>query len=214
MGAGGLGAAALAGCSTEFGGRRLDFPNLLPAGISPYYLGIYGARPNEQFPIPAVDLNQLDARYLRAEVDDPTGEAPGTIVVETSERYLYFVLPGRRAIRYGVGIGREGFQWSGRGVVGRKAKWPTWVPTTQMQQRQPETRQYAGGMPGGLTNPLGARALYIYRNGRDTLYRLHGTPEIWSIGRDVSSGCVRLINQDVIDLYEHAPVGTPIIVKA
>jgi lipoprotein-anchoring transpeptidase ErfK/SrfK len=213
FGAGSLGAATLAGCSTEFGGRRLDFPNLLPPGLSPYYLTVYGAMPDEKFPVPAVDLNKLDARYVRTEVDDPTGEAPGTIVVETSQRYLYFVLPGGRAVRYGVGIGREGFQWSGRGVVGRKAEWPTWVPPPEMLQRQPETRQYAGGMPGGLTNPLGARALYIYRGGRDTLYRLHGTPEIWSIGKAVSSGCVRLINQDIIDLYNRAPVGAQIVVN-
>jgi lipoprotein-anchoring transpeptidase ErfK/SrfK len=213
-GAASLGAAALAGCSTSFGGRSFDIPNILPPQISPYYLSVYGAVPDEKFPIPAVDLNQLKAAYVRTEVDDPTGEKPGTIVVETSERYLYFVEDGGRAIRYGVGVGREGFLWSGRGSVGRKAEWPTWYPPSEMMQRQPETRQYAGGMPGGLMNPLGARALYIYRDGQDTLYRLHGTPEYWSIGEAVSSGCVRLVNQDIIDLYSRAPVGTPIIVHA
>jgi lipoprotein-anchoring transpeptidase ErfK/SrfK len=216
MGAAGLGASAtLAGCSMDFGGgRRLDVPNILPQQISPYYLAMYGAMPEEKFPVPAADLNRVKAGYVRSEVDDPTGEKPGTIVVETSERYLYFVKANGRAVRYGVGVGREGFLWSGRGVIGRKAEWPTWYPPQQMMQRQPETREFANGMPGGLGNPLGARAMYIYRNGVDTLYRLHGTPEYWTIGEAVSSGCVRLINQDVIDLYGRVPVGTPIVLHA
>jgi lipoprotein-anchoring transpeptidase ErfK/SrfK len=138
----------------------------------------------------------------------------GTIVVETSERRLYFVLEGNKAIKYGIGVGRDGFRWTGRAVVGRKAQWPTWTPTPAMMQRQPETREFASGMPGGLDNPLGARALYIYRDGRDTFYRLHGTHEVWSIGQAVSSGCVRLLNQDVIDLYRRCPIGTPIVVRA
>ena len=138
---------------------------------------------------------------------------PGTIVVNTGERHLYLVLEGGQAIRYGVGIGRDGFTWSGRAKVGRKAEWPTWTPTKEMMERQPETREFAGGMPPGLTNPLGARALYIYQDGRDTLYRLHGTMEVWSIGGAVSSGCVRLLFHDIIDLYSRAPVGTQIVVN-
>ena len=144
---------------------------------------------------------------------DPTGEKPGTIVVNTSERHLYLVQEGGQAIRYGVGIGREGFAWSGKAAVGRKAVWPTWTPPKEMQVRQPETQQYANGMPPGLTNPLGARAMYIYQGGRDTLYRLHGTLEVWSIGQAVSSGCVRLLFHDIIDLYGRCPVGTPIVVN-
>ena len=214
LGAASLGGLALAGCSTQFGGRRIDFPNIVPPQFSPYYMAMYAAIPDEKFPVPAVDLSKLKPTHFRTEVDDPTGERPGTIVVVTSTRYLYLVQEEGRAIRYGVGIGREGFTWSGRASVGRKAQWPTWYPPLEMQQRQPETRQYAGGMPGGLDNPLGARALYIYRNGRDSIYRLHGTPEIWSIGEAVSSGCVRLVNQDIIDLYRRAPVGTPIVVRA
>ena len=206
-----LGAMALAGCATNLGSRRFDFGPSEPE-FSDYYLQMYGAMADGGFEVPAVDLRRLPQQYLRTEVDDPTGEQPGTIVVVTSERYLYLVGEGGRAMRYGVGIGRDGFTWSGRGAIGRKAMWPVWTPPVEMQQRQPETRQYAGGMPGGLDNPLGARAMYIYRDGQDTLYRLHGTREYWSIGQAVSSGCVRLINQDVIDLFGRVPVGTPILV--
>ena len=207
LGATSLAALALAGCATS---RRLvvDEPR-----FSEYYLTMYGPLPNEKFPVPAIDLTKLDPSMFRTEVNDPTGEQPGTIVVNTSERHLYLVLEGGRAIRYGVGIGREGFAWSGKAKVGRKAEWPTWTPPKEMQVRQPETQEYANGMPGGLTNPLGARALYIYQDGRDTLYRLHGTLEVWSIGGAVSSGCVRLLFHDIIDLYSRVPVGTPIVVN-
>jgi lipoprotein-anchoring transpeptidase ErfK/SrfK len=214
-GSAGLAATALAGCSSvTIGSRTIDLANLLPPQVSPQYHDMYAALPEERYPVPAVNLNKLRPSMVRTEVADITGEKPGTIVVETSKRYLYLVLDDGRAIRYGIGVGREGFRWSGRAVVGRKAQWPTWTPTPEMMQRQPETREYAGGMPGGLNNPLGARALYIYRNGNDTFYRLHGTNEVWSIGQAVSSGCVRLLNQDVIDLYRRCPVGTPIVVRA
>lgn len=198
---------ALSGCA--FSSRLVeDRPS-----FSNYYLKMYGPLPNERFVVPAVDLTRLKPEYFRTEVADPTGERPGTIVVNTGERYLYLVLERGRAIRYGVGIGREGFAWSGRAVVGRKAAWPVWTPPRDMIARQPEVAQWANGMPGGLTNPLGARAIYIYENGRDTLYRLHGTGEVWSIGEAVSSGCVRLLHHDIIDLYGRAPIGTKILVN-
>ena len=155
----------------------------------------------------------IDPRYERQEVAYSGKEAPGTIVIDTPNKFLYLVESNGRAIRYGVGIGREGFAWSGKAKVGRKAEWPTWTPPKEMQIRQPETAQYANGMPPGLTNPLGARAMYIYQDGRDTLYRLHGTLEVWSIGQAVSSGCVRLLFHDIIDLYGRCPVGTPIVVN-
>ncbi len=202
-----LAALSLAGCASER--MRISAPQ-----FSDYYLTMYGPLPNEQFPVPAIDLTKLDPTMFRTQVPDPTGERPGTIVVNTSERHLYLVMEGGQAIRYGVGIGREGFAWSGHAYVGRKATWPTWVPPIEMQQRQPETQQYANGMPPGLDNPLGARAMYIYQDGRDTLYRLHGTMEVWSIGQAVSSGCVRLLFHDIIDLYQRCPVGTPIVVNA
>ena len=216
-GGAGLSALLLAGCSTSIGSRRIDLPDFgdpfSGSRFGPEVAQMYAAMPSERFPIPAVPQSQLKPDYIRTEVVDPTGERPGTIVVETSRRYLYLVREGGRAIRYGIGVGRDGFRWSGRAVVGRKAEWPTWTPTPQMMERDPENRQWAGGMPPGLMNPLGSRALYIFQDGRDTLYRLHGTPEVWSIGEAVSSGCVRLINQDIIDLYQRVPVGTPIVVR-
>lgn len=215
LGSVGLAGLALTGCSSlSLGSRTIDLPNLMPQQFSPYYLQMYAAMPEEKFPVPAVDLNRLKPSHFRTDVADPTGERPGTIVVETAQRYLYLVQEDGRAIRYGVGIGRDGFTWSGRAQVGRKTAWPSWHPTLEMMQRQPETREFADGMPGGLMNPLGARALYIYQGGRDTIYRLHGTGEVWSIGEAVSSGCVRLLHQDIIDLYRRCPVGTPIVVNA
>ena len=200
-----LAGLALSGCSPS--ARVPEEPR-----FSEIYISMYGALPNEKFPVPAADLRRMRPTHLRTEVADPTGERPGTLVVSTAERYLYLVQENRRAIRYGIGVGREGFSWSGRGEIGRKAAWPTWTPPAAMIDRQPELAPYRNGMPPGLSNPLGARAMYIYRNGRDTLYRLHGTPEYWTIGEAVSSGCVRLVNQDVIDLYARVPVGTKILV--
>lgn len=143
-------------------------------------------------------------------MDNPTGQPAGTVVVDTPNRFLYWCMPEGKAMRYGVGIGRDGFSWGGDGTIPFKREWPTWTPPLEMQQRQPETRQYAGGMPPGLDNPLGPRALYIFQGGRDTLYRLHGNMDARSIGQAVSSGCVRLLYQDIIDLYERVPAGTRI----
>lgn len=143
---------------------------------------------------------------IRRETVAYTGpEKPGTIIVDTSERRLYLVLDGGKALKYGVGVGREGFQWSGRHRVTRKAEWPPWTPPPQMRKRQPGLPAYMKGGPG---NPLGARALYI----GSTLYRIHGTSEPWTIGHAVSSGCIRMINDDVIDLYNRVAVGTPVVV--
>lgn len=166
----------------------------------------------EPFPIAAVDLSKIDPIYHRQIVDDPTGEPAGTIVVDIDNRFLHLVLEGGKSLRYGVGIGREGFAWNGRATIERKAKWPRWVPTPYMIRTDPAAAKVAGGVPGGIDNPLGARALYLYQDGRDTLYRLHGTSEPSSIGRAVSSGCVRLLNADVIDLYDRVPLGTPVLV--
>ena len=130
---------------------------------------------------------------------------PGTIIVETAERRLYFVLPGGEAIKYGIGVGRDGFRWSGQHTISRKAEWPGWTPPAEMRRRVPDLPAY---MPGGPDNPLGARALYIGA----TLYRLHGTSEPWTIGQAVSSGCIRLTNEDIIDLYERARVGSLVVV--
>ena len=177
------------------------------------YLDMYAAMPDEQFPIPAVDLAKIiDPAYLRRVGEYETSERPGTVIVDATQRVLFLTLPGNRAIRYGVGVGREGFAWSGRGLIHHKKTWPTWTPPAEMIERQPELEEWRNGMPPSLENPLGARALYIYEDGRDTLYRLHGTQQPESIGRAVSSGCIRLLNQDVIDLFNRVPDKTPIIV--
>ena len=178
-----------------------------------YYAAVYGPMPNERFPIPAVRLTRVPPQFYRQEVEYASGEDPGSIVVDTKNFYLYFVEPGGRAMRYGVGLGRAGFEWSGRARVGWKQAWPTWTPPQEMITRQPELVQYSaanGGMEPGLYNPLGARAIYIFQGNKDTLYRIHGSPEYWTIGKAVSSGCVRMMNQDVIDLYDRVQPGTPI----
>lgn len=177
---------------------------------------MYRAMPEERFPLPAVDLSKVPRKFYRKQVDDPTGEAVGTIVVDTRSFYLYLVQPGGKAMRYGVGIGRAGFAWSGRAQVLWKQVWPKWTPPEEMIARQPELARWSaanGGQPPSLTNPLGARALYIFEGNVDTLYRIHGSPEWSTIGKAVSSGCVRMINQDVIDLYERVPTRTPIVVR-
>lgn len=173
---------------------------------------IYEALPNERFPIPAVHAHQLDPKYARQRVRYATRHPPGTVVVDPDAKFLYLVEAGGTAMRYGVGVGREGFGWSGTATIERKAQWPTWTPPAAMIKRQPELKPYARGMKPGTENPLGARALYLFQNGRDTLYRLHGTNDPSSIGQDVSSGCVRLVNQDVIDLYQRIPTGSKVVV--
>ncbi len=180
------------------------------------YVKMYGPLPNERFPIPAVDLRLIDPAYLRRVGDYKTTEPVGTVIVDTAQRVLFYTMPEGKAIRYGVGIGRAGFEWSGRGVIQFKRQWPRWTPPADMIARQPKLlEQYSaanGGMAPGLDNPLGARALYIFKDGKDTLYRLHGTQDPETIGKAVSSGCVRLLNQDVIDLYNRVPDHTPILV--
>jgi len=152
-------------------------------------------------------------KYWRTKIKLKTDEAPGTIIVDTNNKYLYYVEGPNKATRYGIGVGREGFGWSGVVKVGRKAEWPSWTPTANMIRRDPERNlRYAGGVPGGLHNPLGARAVYLYRNGHDTMFRIHGTNQPQTIGQAVSSGCIRMLNHDVIDLYERAEVGGRVIV--
>lgn len=151
------------------------------------------------------------ARYRRKKVRYDGVEPAGTIVVNTNERYLYHVEDGGWATRYGIGVGEKGLTLKGQATVGRKEEWPSWTPTASMMERKPRLRQYAGGVTGGLHNPLGASALYLYRGGQDTMFRLHGTNEPWTIGQAVSSGCVRLTNDDIVDLYSRTPVGTTVL---
>lgn len=175
-------------------------------------LGNYGPLPDEPFPIDAVPLSRVDPELRRQEVAYDGDQPAGTIVVNTPQRRLYHVQGGGRAMRYGIGVGQEGLAFRGHAVVGRKAKWPSWTPTQNMMRREPRYRKYASGVSGGPHNPLGARALYLYRNGRDTMFRIHGTNQPETIGTAVSSGCIRMLNHDVIDLYERVPVGTRVVV--
>ena len=141
-----------------------------------------------------------------------TAEKPGTIIIDGNQHYLYLVQSGSKAIRYGIAVGREGFGWAGIVRVGRTAEWPVWTPPPEMVKRDEKARKWAAGMPGGPDNPLGARALYLYEGNEDTIYRIHGTPEPWTIGLDVSSGCIRMRNEDIIDLHSRIEVGAKVIV--
>ena len=156
-----------------------------------------------------VQRRGIDRAYLPAVIDYPTRERPGTIVIDPRGRYLFLVLEDGKAQRYGVGVGRDGFGWSGAVRVGRKAEWPTWTPPAAMRKRQP---YLPVSMAGGPDNPLGARALYLYDGGRDTLFRIHGSNEPWTIGHAVSSGCFRMRNEDVIELYNRVRIGARVVV--
>lgn len=206
----GSGSLALTGC--------MSTPKPEPKPVEPPRIrpAMYDAVPGERFEVPAVDVSQMAPKWWRKEVDYFTDEKPGTLVVETGEKYLYHVMPNGRAMRYGIGVGRDGFSWQGRATIAYKREWPRWTPPDSMVARQPELEPYSianGGMDPSATNPMGARALYIHQNGRDTLYRVHGTHQPWSIGRSISSGCIRLINQDIIHLYNNVRDGSTLVVN-
>jgi lipoprotein-anchoring transpeptidase ErfK/SrfK len=173
---------------------------------------LYGPVPDERFPIPAVDLSRVNSKYLRQTVRYPSDEAVGTIIVDPKNFYVYRIEGEGLATRYGANVGRAGFLWSGEAYIGRKAEWPTWTPPPEMIARQPEVAQYAGGMAPGLGNPLGARVLYLYQDGKYTLYTIYSTIQPETIGKGVSSGCVGLLTQDMIDLWEKTPVDTKVVV--
>jgi len=211
--------SALGACTTERQAIPYAPEPAPPPGIAPLedYATMYGPMTDDGFSLPAIPYQKIDPQFLRQIVPDPTGSPPGTVVVDTNGHHLYVVREGGMAIRYGVGLGRAGFEWSGDAVVQWKQHWPKWTPPDEMVARDPKLEPYSaanGGMPGGLLNPLGARAHYLFHNDVDTLYRIHGSPEWNSIGKSVSSGCVRLMNQDVIDLYNRVPIKTPVIVTA
>jgi lipoprotein-anchoring transpeptidase ErfK/SrfK len=166
-------------------------------------------------PAPAARMpaqRTIPPKFLPTTVDYATEHEPGTIVIDPAEKFLYLVKEDGKARRYGIGVGREGFGWSGTTHVGRKAQWPTWTPPREMIKRQPWLAKYSGGMPGGPNNPLGARALYLFDGERDTLYRIHGSNEPWTIGQAVSSGCFRMRNEDVQELYEQVEIGAKVVV--
>jgi lipoprotein-anchoring transpeptidase ErfK/SrfK len=199
-----------AGCAEVEG--TLTTASTTPANT---FAQIYGQEVDNGVTIPAVLPSRLDQRYVRREVMVPLNipNEPGTIVVDTRNRYLYLIEANNKAMRYGIGVGRQGFAWSGEATIKVKRQWPKWIPPKEMVARDPAAAEWANGMPGGrLDNPLGARAMYLYQGNQDTLYRLHGTNDPRSIGKAISSGCVRLLNQDVIDLYNRVPIGTKVVV--
>ncbi len=179
-----------------------------PAPLPPEVLAIYAGRQDGEVWIEPVDPRYLSMDVIRQEVDFWTDEPPGTIVVDPWDRRLYLVQHNDRAMRYTVGVGDQGRQFAGEAHIPYGREWPRWTPTENMLREDPETNApYRHGMEGGVDNPLGARALYLHRGGRDTLYRIHGTPYPWSVGEASSSGCIRMFQQDVIDLYERVEKG-------
>ena len=175
---------------------------------------MYGEIQEGHLTIQAIDPQYLEDPNRRTQVAYSGNEAPGTIVVDPYAKFLYFVEGPGSAIRYPVAVGREGRGFSGQAIIGRKAEWPSWTPTANMVRSEPEIYgPFARGIPGGKASPLGARALYLFRGGRDTYYRIHGTNDPATIGNQGSAGCIRLFNQDVIDLYNRVPVGAQVIVR-
>ncbi|MEM8541019.1 MAG: L,D-transpeptidase [Pseudomonadota bacterium] len=193
-----VGLMALTGCSTT---------------NSTLFANAYTSKSDGAYRLPTIPVSKVPREFRRQTVEYTGSEKVGTIIVDTQARHLFLVEPDGKAIRYGIGVGREGFEWKGIARVGWKREWPTWTPPAAMIKRQPELAKYRGGMKPGLTNPLGARALYLTQRGGDTGYRLHGTPEWWSIGKAMSSGCIRLMNQDIVDLYNRAKPGAKVIVR-
>lgn len=201
-----LAAGSLAACQMEGGAGFAPAPAIDPPEQ------IYVSSMDGPHPIAAVPLEKLPETYRRQVVAYETDEVPGTIIIHPGEKLLYFVTGPKTAIRYGISVGRAGFEWAGEAVVTQTRPWPTWTPPPEMIERDPKLAKWEKGQPGGPTNPLGARAIYLTTNGRDYGYRIHGTPDWWSIGRNASSGCIRMINQDVMDLSQRVQPGAKVIV--
>jgi len=172
----------------------------------------YVARMDGAIALPAVPLEKLPEAYRRQEVAYTTDRPAGSIIIHPGQKFLYFVTGPNKAIRYGISVGKSGFEWAGEAVVSETKNWPTWTPPKEMIERKPELEKWKDGQPGGPTNPLGARAIYLLSGGRDYGYRIHGTPDWWSIGKNASSGCIRMIQQDVIDLNKRVAKGANVLV--
>ena len=197
--------AAMPRSGSTVGAPAVDAPSFADAER-------YGARPGERFAVQPVDLRKIDQRFLRQEVAYETAEPTGTLVVDPHQRFMHLVQENGRAMRYGVGVGAAGLEFQGSATIQLKREWPRWTPTPDMIARDPgRYGPWKGGMEGGAQNPLGARALYLFKDGRDTLYRIHGTNEPHTIGKAVSSGCIRMLNQDAIDLYGRVPRGSRVV---
>lgn len=209
--------AAVAGCTTgEYGGT----PQVAPAIVA-----MYAPVEGEPYPVPAVPVNRIDPTLFRQIVATPphVPNEPGSLVIDPREKFLYLVQENGQSLRYAIGVGREGFAWSGEAEIWEKQHWPKWFPPAEMMERDPYAAQFPAGMDGGPKNPLGSRAMYLFEGKcnagnvrtaacRDTLYRLHATNEPMTIGKEVSSGCIRMWNQDIIDLYDRVPIGAKVVV--
>lgn len=193
------GAASLWVSSRAFAGKGIDEAEW-----------VVGIIPEQPFDIQLMNLYRIPPEYRRRDVRWSGPEEAGSVVISVKDRHLYSIQGNGKAIRFGIAVGRQGVGWTGTTVVGRKAKWPTWTPTANMRARNPKLPLQ---VKGGPENPLGARALYLYRDGRDTLFRIHGTNEPWSIGKAASSGCFRMLNEDVFELYGSVPVGARVYVR-
>jgi lipoprotein-anchoring transpeptidase ErfK/SrfK len=197
--AGGAAAAAVTAASPAF---ATNFAK----GAGAYFAGV---AEDNGVAYQLTNFAKIDPKWHKQVVQYHSTEPQGAVVIDTRNHFLYVIFENQTALRYGVGVGREGFQWFGQARIDRKAIWPDWVPPPEMLVRQPELPRFVAGGP---ENPLGPRALYLYREGADLGYRLHGTLEPWSIGSDVSSGCIRMFSEDVIDLYQRCPKGTRVLV--
>ena len=206
-----------AGCTSSdtLSSVNVSNPNLVqnfePQAFN--YQLAYAPVEDSEISLPAFDYTKMAPKYLRQWVKYNRREKPGTIMVDGSGPYLYLVQSNKRAIRYGIAVGKEGHAWYGDAIMKWKQKWPTWTPPPEMIARTPRLAEFADGMPAGIDNPLGARAMYLFKDGRDTLFRIHGTNRPFSIGKAASSGCFRMINQDVIDLYDRVSPGAHVYVK-
>jgi lipoprotein-anchoring transpeptidase ErfK/SrfK len=201
-------ALALAGCAPQEQALYMGMQAQVPSGVK------LSERDKKMMSL--AEPQEWTIPIIRRQVSDPTGEAPGTIVIYNGMKKLYYVLPNHQAIEYPVAVGAEAFGWTGRASVGHMTEWPTWMPTASIMSRWPEFKVYLqhGPLEGRWDNPLGARALYLYQGNKDTLYRIHGTNEPEEIGQAVSSGCIRMRDLDVIDLYSRVHIGTPVIVRS
>lgn len=188
-------------------------PNIgLDAGIT-NSASMYSEISDGGFSLPKIPYEDMEYRFRRQRLPNQFNIPVGTILVDTHQKHAFYALSAEEVIRYGVGVGKAGFEWSGAAIIGAKRQWPVWTPPADMIYRKPELVKYISGMPPGPQNPLGARSLYLYQDGKDTLYRLHGTPEWQSIGKSMSSGCIRFLNHDIIDLYKRVETGTHVVVR-
>ncbi|MEO8243961.1 MAG: L,D-transpeptidase [bacterium] len=209
-------AVLLSGCAMDQMGLQPVSMAATPVAEPAVFAGDqehYAAVPDEGKTIPAVPVDKVPPEYQRQTVAYETDQPTGTIIIDPSTKHLYLITAPHQAVRYGIAVGRAGFGWSGEADIVGRTTWPKWIPPHEMIDRRPELEKFRDvGQPGGLTNPLGARALYLKTNGVDYGYRIHGTPEWESIGHNASSGCIRMINQDVMDLYNRVPDGTHVVV--